>query len=197
MSKRFILIGLSAFLAWAGAASAARARVIDTFSFSNSSGWSTAGTLFSGSFTGTVEPDALIEMSDLTSFQISGVGFSLPFGDAIKSDLTLFSYNTKGGASSLAFIWSQSLAITVCSGAPSVLSLACNPGGNNPPTTVADIIIGAPLITVTPDLTTVTLVSSVTVPEPSTWVMMLLGFAGVGFSGYGAIRKRRAAIAAA
>jgi hypothetical protein len=28
-----------------------------------------------------------------------------------------------------------------------------------------------------------------TVPEPSTWAMMLLGFAGLGFSGYRASRK--------
>jgi len=28
------------------------------------------------------------------------------------------------------------------------------------------------------------------VPEPSTWTMMLLGFAGLGFAGYRASRKR-------
>jgi hypothetical protein len=28
------------------------------------------------------------------------------------------------------------------------------------------------------------LLSSLTVPEPSTWAMMLLGFAGLGFAGY-------------
>jgi hypothetical protein len=27
------------------------------------------------------------------------------------------------------------------------------------------------------------------VPEPSTWVMMLIGFAGLGFTGYRASRK--------
>jgi PEP-CTERM motif len=32
-----------------------------------------------------------------------------------------------------------------------------------------------------------------TVPEPSTWAMMLLGFAGLGFMGYRARRKTRAA----
>jgi PEP-CTERM motif len=30
------------------------------------------------------------------------------------------------------------------------------------------------------------------VPEPSTWAMMLLGFAGLGFTGYRALRKSAA-----
>jgi hypothetical protein len=34
----------------------------------------------------------------------------------------------------------------------------------------------------------------VTVPEPSTWAMMMLGFAGLGFAGYR--KSRKAAIAA-
>ena len=32
-------------------------------------------------------------------------------------------------------------------------------------------------------------------PEPSTWAMMLLGFAGIGFAGYRASRKGAAAAA--
>jgi hypothetical protein len=32
--------------------------------------------------------------------------------------------------------------------------------------------------------------AAVTVPEPSTWAMMLLGFAGLGFAGYRASRKK-------
>jgi len=32
------------------------------------------------------------------------------------------------------------------------------------------------------------------IPEPSTWAMMLLGFAGLGFAGYGKV-KAKAAIA--
>ena len=48
----------------------------------------------------------------------------------------------------------------------------------------------------TQELPVVTLVSSVTtraVPEPSTWAMMLIGFAGLGFAGYKRARGRRAA----
>jgi hypothetical protein len=33
------------------------------------------------------------------------------------------------------------------------------------------------------------------VPEPSTWAMMLLGFAGLGFMGYRASAKRQAVLA--
>ncbi len=40
----------------------------------------------------------------------------------------------------------------------------------------------------------VTISPELTVPEPSTWAMMLLGFAGLGFVGY---RRRRTLAAAA
>jgi PEP-CTERM motif len=55
----------------------------------------------------------------------------------------------------------------------------------NPVSTRAAIVIGDSVV-FTPDLTTVTLVSSVStsVPEPSTWAMMLVGFAGLGFAAY-------------
>ena len=36
-----------------------------------------------------------------------------------------------------------------------------------------------------------------TVPEPSTWAMMLLGFAGLGFAGYRKARSARSALSAA
>jgi PEP-CTERM motif len=29
------------------------------------------------------------------------------------------------------------------------------------------------------------------VPEPATWTMLLIGFAGLGVAGYGALQKRR------
>jgi hypothetical protein len=37
-------------------------------------------------------------------------------------------------------------------------------------------------------------VTTANVPEPSTWAMMLLGFAGLGFAGY---RRTRVAVSAA
>jgi PEP-CTERM motif len=36
-----------------------------------------------------------------------------------------------------------------------------------------------------------------TIPEPSTWAMMLLGFAGLGFAGYRKARSARTAVSAA
>ena len=66
-----------------------------------------------------------------------------------------------------------------------MLSLACNPGGNNSVSTRASIQF-MDLVVFTPNLTSVTLVSSVNtnVPEPSTWAMMLVGFAGLGLARY-------------
>jgi hypothetical protein len=138
------------------------------------SGWSEFGAEFSGRFTGTVEASGFIELSDLSAFHIFGTSNSL-------SNLTFFSYDTVVGASSLGFI-DTIPPFTVCTGAPSVLSLTCNPGGNHPASTLAAIVVNG-FVASTPDLTTVTLVSSV-VPEISTWAMMLLGFAGLGFAAY-------------
>ena len=42
-------------------------------------------------------------------------------------------------------------------------------------------------------LTTATVTVAASVPEPSTWAMMLIAFAGLGFAGY---RSRRRAVAA-
>ena len=109
--------------------------MIDTFSFSSLNGWSRVGTNFSGSFTGTVEASALIELSDLIAFHLSGNIEDFGFAGGL-SNLTLFSYDTKGGASSLGFI-----ETAVCVGAPSVLSLTCNPGGNNPGSATAVVIL--------------------------------------------------------
>jgi hypothetical protein len=42
---------------------------------------------------------------------------------------------------------------------------------------------------------TITFFSAPFIPEPSTWAMMLLGFAGLGFAGFRASRRRSPAIA--
>ncbi|HZZ24109.1 MAG TPA: hypothetical protein VFE60_16690 [Roseiarcus sp.] len=105
----------------------------------------------------------LIELSDLSAFQIIGPN-DIPFGPNSLSNLEFFSYDTGGGASTLGFIDALPHSIganpTACSGAPSVLSLACNPGGNNPASTRAAILF-AGVFETTPDSTSVTLVPSV------------------------------------
>ena len=193
---RLIALGSAAFLALAGLAPRAHAAVVDTFSFSNLSGWNLSGTNFSGQFTGTVEPDGLIELADLSAFSIQGSFFGGPWKGLGKGELQFFSFNTTGGASSLGFISAvviDDANALACSGAPSVLDPQCNPGGLIPASTLAALAgseIGAVF---TPDQTTVTLVSSVSTPEPSTWAMMLTGFAGLGLLGAGRASKGRAA----
>lgn len=166
------------------AASSAEAATVDTFSFLSSTDWTFAGTSLSGSFTGTVEPNGFIELNDLQAFQVIGlVGGTEFLDDPTVGGLSFFSYDTQGGASSLGFIAKDTANETGCLGAPSVLSLACNPNGANPPSTVGvqTFLVGAIFVT-TPDLPVITLVSSMTtIPEPSTWAMMVLGLAGLGF----------------
>jgi hypothetical protein len=188
MSNRLIVLSSWAFFGLVGLATGAPAAVIDTFSFSNPSGWNAPINGFSGSFTGSVEASGLIELSDLSAFQIV-VPSQFSVGSNSLSNLTFFDYDTVGGATSLGFVDTLppflGASPTVCSGAPSVLSLACNPGGNNSVSTRAVIVFGNGVV-FTPDLTTVTLVSSVStsVPEASTWAMMLVGFAGLGLLRY-------------
>ena len=188
MSKRIFALAASAFLATAAMAPAASAAMIDTFSFSISSGWTVPlATTIYGQFTGTVEPDGLIELGDLSSFQLNAYYVGTQLLDPTVGNLLFFAYNTGGGASSLGII-DQGPTTIACIGAPSDLSLLCNPGGQNPIANAVMVFLGT-VIDTTPDLATVTLISSQnTVPEPSTWATMLLGFAGLGIAGW---RRRR------
>ena len=71
----------------------------ETFNFSYLTGWNGTDTSLTGSFTGTVEPDGLIERSDLTSFTATLItGTPPPIIASIDlSELTEFSYDTTGG----------------------------------------------------------------------------------------------------
>lgn len=91
------------------------------------------------------------------------------------SGLTLFSYDTTGGVSSLDFAASQS-DVTICVGAAASLSSACTNGFTffYPAGTNAVFLIGIPLA-IGSGPPTITLVSSVTtspssVPEPGALV---------------------------
>jgi hypothetical protein len=67
MSNRLIVLGSSVFFALAGLATAASGAVIDTFSFSNASGWNGPISGFSGSFTGSVEANGRIELNAISA----------------------------------------------------------------------------------------------------------------------------------
>jgi hypothetical protein len=196
MSKRILALGASAFLAMAPAVSAA---TIDTYDFTQG-GYSTpvappfdTGVL-AGSFTGSVEADGFIELADVSSMTVKFAVSGTPIW-SIDSLPVFFSFDTTGGSSSLDFITNVAgVIIPACVGAAAALGAGgCGSGGVNG--IVGETTILGVVVWTTQDLPVVTLVSSVTsIPEPSTWVMMLLGFAGLGYVGY---RSRQAASVAA
>jgi hypothetical protein len=183
MSKRSLPFGALAFLAIAGIAPVASATTIDTYDFSQG-GYGSAilggGTgVLTGSFTGVVEPDGFIERADVSSMSVTLAGVTI---DGLP---LFFSFDTAGGSSSLDFITKAVDSISACVGAVAEFGSGfggCGPGGYNG--IVGDLAIFPLEDDVTQDLPVVTLVSSVTTPEASTWAMMLLGFAGLGFAGY-------------
>jgi hypothetical protein len=151
--------------------SAASATTIDTFSVAYKHALGI-------NFTGAVEQDGLIQLTDITDISFS----SFLFGGVVptKPDVTLFSYNTTGGASSLDFIVSDpAVPVLACGGASIALFAPCNAFGRVPLDATLMIFIAAPISFF--DLPTITLLSSTTVPEPPTWAMLLAGFAGIGF----------------
>jgi hypothetical protein len=178
MLKGILSAALMALLAMS-ARDSATAKTIDTFDFSFLNGWVT-GSDPTGTFTGTVEPDGLIEQTDLTSFSVT-------FFDVVTATtltinlagLKLFSFDPTGGASSLDFIASPPpiSPINLCIGASASFDPTC---GQGPPGVRGVLVNGSFLDDFTLDAGEVTLVSSVTVvPEASTWVMTLTGFAGL------------------
>jgi hypothetical protein len=155
------------------------------------------GTL-SGTFTGTLNGLGQWQASDLSALSLT---FSYPSLQGTVSgsvgglaDLSLFSFNTDQ-ASDLTILEQQGDTAT-CVGAAATLSPVCNPAGLNPAGTLGAAIVQGFVIGETTQAPVVTLVSSVTsapsVPEPSTWAMMLLGF---GALGAGLRRKRRVSAA--
>jgi hypothetical protein len=135
---------------------------------------------FSVDFTGTVEPDGSIQLADLSDVSFTSLffrGVTLP-----KADVSLFSFNTTGGASSLDFIVSDpAVPVLACGGASIALFAPCNNFGRVPTDATLMIFTAAPAWST--DLPTITLLSSTAVPEPATWTMLLAGFVGLGLVG--------------
>ena len=165
-----------------------RAATIDTYDFTQGGYTSSIEPLFSGvltgHFTGAVEASGFIELADLSSIALV---FTITFelGDhqttAFDGPTTFFSFDVAGGSSSLGLATGDGSVATACVGAAAAFGFpGCGSGG------VSGSIFGGLIPFSTQAVPQVTLVSSATggVPEPSTWVMMLIGVAGLGFAGY-------------
>jgi hypothetical protein len=166
----------------------ARGATIDTLDFSESN-WSfyptlspVSGTL-TGSFTGTVEADDLIEQGDLTSFSVSFTVGSL-FEIIPLAELTLFSYNLNGGPSSLD-IAGMPQPVNICVGAATALDPNCTVDFEvaYPAGTVGVVELGDVPDFVSSSFPTITLVSSVTTlttPEPPYALLMAIVLIVIG-----------------
>ena len=170
-----------------------RAATIDTYDFTQGGYVGIMEPFFigamTGRFTGAVEANGFIELADLSSLTVS-VAFTFELGmhSTVTFDgpVTFFSFDTAGGSSSLALATADGVGATACVGAAASFGFpGCGSGGVN------GSIFGGAITFATQDIPVVTLVSSVTsdVPEPSTWAMMLIGFAGLGVLGWRASRK--------
>jgi PEP-CTERM motif len=172
--------------------SAGNATTVDTFSFTQG-GYVYAGiaATLSGTFTGTVNSNGFIELADLSNFidTFSVGGQTGYYGYSIGP--SLFSFNAQSPIDSGSLDFENALGgiggTPVCVGAAAAFG-SCGGTGRRGAIDNAYFTDEAPVIT---------LVSSITsgVPEPSTWAMMLLGFAGLGFMAY--LRKSKPALMAA
>ena len=168
----------------------ASAVTINSYSFTQG-GYSDGGSL-SGNFEGIVEANGFIELADLISIYVD---FSTPLGQGIEGSVfgygpaSFFSFDTIGGSSSLDLETGIGINGFACVGAVAAFGFGeCGSGGVN------GFEDGFGVAT-TQALPVVTLTSSVTtVPEPSTWAAMVIGFAGLGLVRY---RSRKAAALAA
>ncbi|MGH9445224.1 MAG: PEP-CTERM sorting domain-containing protein [Terriglobia bacterium] len=201
----------------------AQAATIDTFDFTQT-GWANVGGIVSvngsdtyvvgspdpggmltGSFTGTAEPDGYIELNDLTAFSATYTDDADPTGMAVPSlnsnDLTLFSFNTAGGNSSLDFADNGGVTIrpAACTGAAASLDVDCtdlvalNPAGTNGVFFLRPQGLRVAFL-FTASLPSVSLAGSVTTPpptaapEPSSFLLT-----GISLLGLALVMRRRPA----
>jgi hypothetical protein len=156
------------------------ATTVDTFNFTQGGYTYTGYTgVLTGTFTGTVNNIGYIELGDLSNFSDSfaitdAVGTVINWDYFPDSISFSFMPNDAGTLSIENEVLSA--AAPVCVGFPAAFGV-CGGGGGH---------LGVVASFVTDQAPVVTLVSSITtaVPEPSTWAMLLLGFAGIGFMAY-------------
>jgi hypothetical protein len=202
---------------------ASAATIVDNFVFSNvSSVDGTSVVVSSGSFSYDSSKSGLLTFGDLLAFSISGAGnsYNLSYVNGLsqltapQSSYLYFGYNTSlnsfvpalvdGPQGQLDFIFAAilenssppnpngSTTVTTQSGfAFDPLPTQTDPNGGNDGLFAFYNPRNCGNCQVAGDFPSFT---SFSVPEPSTWAMMLLGFAGVGFMAYR--RKNNVALAA-
>jgi hypothetical protein len=166
------------------AVDSAGGKTIDTYEFTQG-GYTAPGSLtgvLSGAFTGTVEPDGVMDLTGLSSISLA---FEFDAGGTSTGvAASLFEFDMLLGPSGL------NLIVPVTSGAPGLRPICvgqvaeigfdgCGPGGVR-----GDFTLFPGVEFSTQDLPVLTLVSSVNVPEPATWMTVLIGFASLGAVGF-------------
>jgi PEP-CTERM motif-containing protein len=203
MIKTFASLAACAAIGLASTTLPGRAAIVDTFSFQNFGPYTVSGSGihfddvgFMGQFTGTVEPDGNIDLSSLSAFHadVFFIGSPYFFGDGYDlGQLSVFDFDPGGGATTLEFVATRGSGHFLCTG----LAASFNPACADAAVTgfAAAIFFVAPTTAYTAGFTTVRLLSSVNTtpaaPEPSTWTMLTLGFAAMGWTGYRRSRARR------
>ena len=180
----------------------AQADTVNTYDF-RIDGWTIfprgqpdSSSILTGSFTAVVEPNGLIEQADLKSFTAK---FSPYLFSWTLSDLSLFSFNTNGGASSLDFVVGvRPEEVGTCVGAAALFAADCTIGFEEfPPSgTLASIVVGNHFLTETSSTQpTIALESSLVVtPLPPALSLFATALLGVCLFGW---RKRKAQAVAA
>ncbi len=189
------LIGVALLAAPAHAAVETFSFVSGSYSINGESGPPYIDAGITGTFSGNVESDGYVRLADLISFAATVYFNNVDSvsGPLDLSDLSLFSYNPEGGPATLFVKGSHSspnISGIACMGLPAVADPDCAITSPNPIaifhyswTNVSQSLSGLDVTAYTTVAPTITLIPSTAAPEPSTWALMALGFAGLGLVG--------------